>query len=252
MDRRFWYLVLEFAMKDFKIRYTHSVLGYAWSILNPLIFSVLYYFVFSVFLRFDVPNYPGYLLLGIILWTFFSEGSSNGIASLLGRAGIITKVALPREVVVFAAILNAFITLSISLFILSAMLWLVGTPFSWTVLTMPVTIIDLVLITTGISLLLAPLQVRYHDIGYLWGVAVQIGFWLTPIIYLDSFVPPRWHWLFIYNPMARIVTQGREALVYRSWPGGLAMLQTSAFALVLLLVGWWVFRRMQPRLLEYY
>ena len=83
MDRQHWYLIVQLALKDFKIRYTHSVLGYAWSVLNPLIFSVIYYLVFSVFIRFQVANYPGYLLIGIVLWNFFSEGSANGVESLM-------------------------------------------------------------------------------------------------------------------------------------------------------------------------
>jgi ABC-type polysaccharide/polyol phosphate export permease len=74
MERHDWYLIVQFALKDFNIRYTHSVLGYAWSVVNPLLFSLIYYLVFSVFVRFDVPNYPGYLLLGIVLWSFFAEG----------------------------------------------------------------------------------------------------------------------------------------------------------------------------------
>jgi len=102
MSARSWQLILQFALKDFKIRYTHSVLGYAWSVLNPLVFALIYYFVFSVFVRFDVPNYPGFLLIGIVLWSFFSEGSSNGVTSLLARSAILTKVSMPRHVVVFA------------------------------------------------------------------------------------------------------------------------------------------------------
>ena len=92
MRARSWQLILQFALKDFKIRYTHSVLGYAWSVLNPLVFALIYYFVFSVFVRFDIPNYPGFLLIGIVLWNFFSEGSSNGVGSLLARRRILTKV----------------------------------------------------------------------------------------------------------------------------------------------------------------
>src|SRR5689334_25049306 len=117
MESRDARLMLLFALKDFKIRYTHSLLGYAWSVLNPLVFSLIYFLVFSVFIRFDVPNYPGYLLLGIVLWSFFSEGSSNGVGSLLARAGILSKVALGRHIVVFAAIVNALLTLAISLVI---------------------------------------------------------------------------------------------------------------------------------------
>ena len=122
-----WQLIVQFALKDFKIRYTHSVLGYAWSVLNPLVFAVIYYLVFSVFIRFDVPNYPGFLLLGIVLWNFFSEGSSNGLGALLARGGIVTKVAMPRHVVVFAAILNALLTFAITLVILALLLWFTGT-----------------------------------------------------------------------------------------------------------------------------
>src|SRR6185295_18295416 len=107
MHGRDSHLVWQLALKDFKIRYTHSLLGYTWSVLNPLIFSLIYFLVFSVFIRFDVPNYPGYLLLGVILWNFFSEGSANGVGSLLAHGGIITKVAMPRYVVVVAAVLNA-------------------------------------------------------------------------------------------------------------------------------------------------
>jgi ABC-type polysaccharide/polyol phosphate export permease len=70
--------VLQFAIKDFKIRYTHSLLGYAWSVLNPLLFFGIYYIVFSSFMKMDVPNYPAFLLLGVVLWNFFSEGTSNG------------------------------------------------------------------------------------------------------------------------------------------------------------------------------
>jgi hypothetical protein len=103
MDRRYWHLTVQLARKDFKIRYTHSVLGYAWSVVNPLIFSLVYFLVFSIFIRFDVPFYAAYLLLGIVLWTFFAEGSAHGVTSLLARASLVTKVAFPRQVIVYAA-----------------------------------------------------------------------------------------------------------------------------------------------------
>src|SRR5262249_17952896 len=160
-----------------------SVLGYAWSVLNPLVFAIIYYLVFSVFIRFDVPNYPGFLLLGIMLWNFFSEGSSNGVGALLARGAILTKVAMPRHVVVFAAILNPPITFPLSLLILAPLPGVPGPRLAPPAVAFPLLLVDLVLITLGIALLLAPLHVRYHDVGYLWGIAVQVGFWLTPIIY---------------------------------------------------------------------
>ena len=109
MDRRQWHLITQFAVKDFKIRYTHSLLGYTWSLLNPLIFCVIYYLVFSVFIRFDVPNYPGYLLLGIVLWTFFAEGSTHGVGSMLARGALDQVRAQGLKVVAQCPFIAAFI-----------------------------------------------------------------------------------------------------------------------------------------------
>lgn len=245
-----WQLIVQFALKDFKIRYTHSVLGYAWSVLNPLVFALLYYFVFSVFVRFDVPNYPGFLLVGIVLWNFFSEGSSNGVGSLLARASILTKIAMPRHVVVCAAILNAFITFAISATILGVLLWWTGTRITLAAIAFPVLMVDLVILTLGVALFLAPLHVRYHDVGYLWGLAVQVGFWLTPIIYQEVMIPERWHWLMTYNPVARIILYTRQSVIYGVWPDWGGILKTSLVAVLVLAVGWATFQRQQARLVE--
>lgn len=252
MAGRDLHLILQLALKDFKIRYTHSLLGYTWSVLNPLIFSVIYFLVFSVFIRFDVPNYPGYLLLGLILWNFFSEASSNGVGSMLAHAGIITKVAMPRYAVVLAAILNALMTFGIGLCILAGLLWFTGTAPHPSLAVFPLLLVDLVVLTLGVSLLLAPLHVRYHDIGYLWGVAIQIGFWLTPIIYHDTMIPPRWHWLLTYNPMARIILYSRQVVIYGEWPEWVGVLKTSIAAACVLTVGAISFARLQVRIVEHY
>jgi ABC-type polysaccharide/polyol phosphate export permease len=252
MAQSYRHLVLQLALKDFKIRYTHSVLGYMWSILNPLIFTLVYYLVFSVFIRFDIPNYPGYLLLGIVLWNFFSEGTSSGVASLLAQGGIITKVALPRHVVVLAAVLNAMMTFAISLLILLVLLLVTGVPTGLALLSFPVLLLDLVMLTLGISLLLAPLHVRFRDVGYLWGVALQLGFWLTPIIYDVIMIPERWRWLVVYNPLARIMLYSRQVLIYAEWPDWVGVLKTSLLALSVLIVGWYAFQRLQLRVVEHY
>jgi ABC-type polysaccharide/polyol phosphate export permease len=252
MRQSSWYLIVQFALKDFKIRYTHSVLGYAWSVLNPLVFAVIYYLVFSKFVRFDVPNYPGFLLIGIVLWNFFSEGTSNGIGSLLARSSILTKVSMPRYVVVCAALLNALLTFAISLVIIGLILWFTGTHLTMASVAFPVLLIDLVLLTLGVALFLAPLHVRYHDVGYLWGIAVQVGFWLTPIIYQEVMIPPRWQWLMTYNPMARIVLYSRQAVIYGVWPDWYGIMKTSLVALLVLAVGWAMFQRLQARLVEHF
>ena len=150
MDRRYWDLTVQLALKDFKMRYTHSALGYAWSVVNPLVFSLVYFLVFSVFIRFDVPFYAAYLLLGIVLWTFFADGSTHGVGSLLARANLVTKVAFPRQVIVYAAVLNSLLTFAISLLVLAVLLRVTGTPTHWPVVAFPILLLDLIVLTLGI------------------------------------------------------------------------------------------------------
>jgi ABC-type polysaccharide/polyol phosphate export permease len=251
-DSRNLYLIIQFALKDFKIRYSHTVLGYVWSVLNPLIFTLTYYVVFSIFIRFEVINYPGYLLLGIVLWNFFSEGTSHGATSLLARGGIVTKIPMRRQLIVYAAVLNAMISFVINLAVLALVLWATGSPVRSSILTFPVALLDVVMLTLGIALLLAPIHVRYHDVGHLWMVVLQLGFWLTPIVYVDTVVPERWRWLVDLNPMARILSHARESLIWGTWTSPSIVFGTTMFCGLVLLVGWLVFQRLQARVVEYY
>ncbi|MFI5365909.1 MAG: ABC transporter permease [Candidatus Binatia bacterium] len=245
------WLVLQFALKDFKIRYTHSALGYTWSVINPLVFFVMYYVVFSVFMHFEIPNYTGFLLLSVVLWNFFSEGSARGTGALLARADILSKIVLPREIVVYSALLSAGLTFVINLAVLMIVLWLAGTPIGAPAVCFPLLLVDLIALTLGISLFLAPLYVRFRDIGYLWGIVLQVGFWGTPIFYTDLMVPERWRWLVWCNPVARIIGDSRRAVVYGLWPGPRGLVITTAYSLGICLLGAAVFRRLQARVVEY-
>jgi len=246
------WLVLQFAIKDFKIRYTHSLLGYGWSVLNPLLFFCIYYVVFSSFMRLDVPNYPGFLLLGVVLWNFFSEGTSNGAGALLARAELLTKTVLPRQVMIYSALASAGLTFVINLVILMLVLPLTGTRLTITAVWFPLLLLDLFLLTLGFSLLLAPLYVRYRDVGYLWNIVLQVGFWLTPIIYLDLMVPERWRWIVWINPVGRIIGDSRRVLIYGWWPGTRGMVITTLMSIGVYAFGRWVFHRRQNKLVEHF
>jgi ABC-type polysaccharide/polyol phosphate export permease len=245
------WLVLQFALKDFKIRYTHSLLGYLWSVINPVIFFLLYYVVFSVFVRFQIPNYPAFLLLGVVLWNFFSEGSGHGTGALLARADLISKIVLPREVVVYSALLSAALTFVINLVVLFVVLWATGTALRPPAVCFPLLLVDLLALTLGVSLLLAPIQVRFRDIGYLWGIALQAGFWITPILYPEVMVPEHWRWIIWCNPVGRIITDSRRAVVYGLWPGGRGLALTTLYSIGICVAGALTFRRLQARVVEY-
>jgi lipopolysaccharide transport system permease protein len=103
----------------------------------------------------------------------------------------------------------------------------------------------------GTALLLAPLYVLYRDIGYLWRIVLQVGFWMTPIIYLDLMVPEQWRWLVWVNPVGRIIGDSRRALVYGWWPGGRGLVLTTLMSIIVCVLGFSVFRRLQARIVEY-
>lgn len=245
-------LVLQFAIKDFKIRYTHSLLGYAWSVLSPLLFFVLYFIVFTFFVRLDIPHYPAFLLLGVVIWNFFDEATTSGAGALLARANILAKTPIPRVVVVYAALLSATLTFVINLAVLLVFLYATGIRLTVTAITFPLLLADLILMTLGTALFLAPLHVRYRDVGYLWRILLQAGFWLTPIVYLDLMVPEQWRWVVWVNPVGRIIGDSRRALVYGWWPGGRGLVITTAIAVVVCYAGFAVFRRLQARIVEYF
>lgn len=245
-------LIVQFAIKDFKIRYTHSLLGYAWSVLNPLMFFLIYYLVFTVFVHLDIGNYPGFLLLGVVLWNFFEEGTGRGAAALIERANLLSKTPMPRAVVVYSALLTAGLTFVINLAVLMVLLRVTGTPLHLPALCLPLLLGDLILLTLGTALLLAPLHVRFRDIGYLWRILLQVGFWLTPIIYLDLMVPERWRWLVWVNPVGRVIGDSRRALIYGLWPGLQGLVLTTLMSIAVCVAGFVVFRRLEARIVEYF
>jgi lipopolysaccharide transport system permease protein len=244
-------LILQFALKDFKIRYTHSVLGYTWSVINPVIFFGLYYIVATNFLNVDIPKYPAFLLLSVVMWNFFFEGSSRGVGSLLARADVLSKMVMPREVVVYSALLSAGLTFVINLMVLVVLLWITGTELTIAAIHFPLLLIDLIALTLGVSLLLSPIYVRFHDIGYLWNIVLQVGFWMTPILYSELNVPERWRWIVWFNPVARILVDSRRSLVYGQFPGTQGFVITTVYSIGVLVLGILVFKRLQAKVADY-
>lgn len=244
-------LILQFALKDFKIRYTHSVLGYTWSVINPVIFFGLYYIVATYFLMVEIPKYPAFLLLSVVMWNFFFEGSSRGVGSLLARADVLSKMVLPREVIVYSALLSAGLTFVINLAVLMVLLWATGTDVTLAAVFFPLLLLNLVALTLGVSLLLSPIYVRFHDIGYLWNIVLQVGFWMTPILYSELNVPENWRWIVWWNPVARILVDARRSLVYGLFPGWRGLVITTLYSVLILVIGALVFKRLQAKVADY-
>ena len=211
--KNYVYLTLVMAITDFKLKYDNSVLGYFWSLLKPLLMFGTLYLVFSVFVRWDVENYKLYLLLGIILWNFLSEVTLSSMLFLEGRAPILKKIYFPRWVIVIACSLTALLTLLLNMIVFFIFFVISGAQFSISIFMLPLYLLELYVLVVGLALFLCALFPKFRDVHHIWEVFVQLGFWITPIVYPISIVPAKYHPLIFLNPAARIIQGCRQALI---------------------------------------
>jgi lipopolysaccharide transport system permease protein len=211
--KNYLYLILVMAITDFKVKYDNSALGYFWSLLKPLLMFGTLYLVFSVFVRWEVENYKLYLLLGIILWNFLSEVTLNSMVLLEGKASIIKKIYFPRWIVVIASSLTSLLTLLLNIIVFFIFFVFSGVPFHASAFLLVLYLVELYILSVGVALLLCALYPKFRDIHHIWEVFVQLGFWVTPIIYPVSIVPQKYHAFIFANPMAKIIQGCRQAII---------------------------------------
>lgn len=207
-------ILREMVSTDFKVRYQGSALGYLWSLLKPLfLFAILYVvFMYIIPLGKDVEHFPVYLLLGIVLWNFFTEATTLGASSVVARGDLIRKISIPRYLVVISSSLSALINLGLSLIVVFIFALFNGiTPsFSW-FLIFPL-IIELYVFALGISFFLSAVYVRFRDVTYIWEIVLQAGFYASAIIFPLSLVPEVYQKWFFINPIVQIVQDARHAI----------------------------------------
>jgi ABC-type polysaccharide/polyol phosphate export permease len=243
-------LLKELAITDFKLRYKNSVLGYLWSLLKPLAIFGSLYLVFSIFVRFDVPNYPLFLLLGILLWNYFTEATLNGMHSLVNKSSLLTKINVNKFTVVLASNVTTLLTLLLNLVIFFVLAAVFQRDLAWTITALPLVIAELFLTALGVSLALSVWYVRLRDLASIWEILLQIGFWVTPIIYPLAIVPQRFVKFMAFNPMHRIIHESRQLLVELHAPRPSEMLITFASSLLIFSLGYLVFRAREKRVAE--
>ena len=189
LDKKNRVLLYELVKTDFKLRYQGSFLGVLWSVLKPILLFAVMYTVFVKFLKFTdgTPQYPIILLLGISLWSFFTEATNVGMQSIVGRGDILRKINFPKYIIILSAMTSSLISLAINLVVvvIFAVITIHATQANFTalVLLVPLSITQLFLLAFGISLFLSTLYVKFRDIGHIWEVVLQILFYSMPIIY---------------------------------------------------------------------
>lgn len=215
-----------------------------------LLFGVIY-LVFSVFMQSPIPNYPVYLLLGIILWNFFAEATLIGMNSLMAKRDLITKIYFPRSIIIFASTISSLITLLLNLVIFIVFMLLSSLQIQPMALFFILYVVELYLVATGTTFLLASLYLYFRDLQHIWEILLQIGFWLTPIIYTVSIVPLKYHRFIFLNPLARIIEYSRDIFINHHIPELGLNLVLLAMSVVIFAFGYWVFKKQAPKIAEH-
>lgn len=216
-SRRNRILLRELVVTDFKLRYQGSVLGYAWSLLKPLFLFAIMFTVFGLLIKIgSVEHYPVYLLLGIVLWTFFSEATNQGMASIVSRGDLLRKISFPKYIVVLSTTISALINLALNLIIVAVLMIISGVNIHASILMLPLYLIEIYVIALGLAFFLSTLYVKYRDTSHIWEIIMQAAFYATPIIYPLSVVVAKSKLIaqfIMMNPLAQAIQDARYSLV---------------------------------------
>jgi ABC-2 type transport system permease protein len=253
LSKRNRVLLNELVRTDFKIRYQGSVLGYAWSLLRPLLLFLILYIVFVKFLKLGtgIPHYPVYLLLGIVIWNFFVEMTMQSLTSIVGRGDLIRKIKIPRWIIVFSTSISTLINFALNLLVVAVFMYFNHVSISRSVVLLPIILFEVYIFALGISLFLSAAYVKFRDISYIWEVILQAGFYLTPILYALSRINNlTFQKLILLNPMAQTIQDARyvtitkqTTTIYSIFDGGPYKFIPFLIVLLMLLLGISYFRK---------
>jgi ABC-type polysaccharide/polyol phosphate export permease len=241
-------LLWNMTVRHLRGQYKQSVLGYAWALVMPLAQMVILTFVFSTIIRLPSQNVPFalFLFVGLLPWNFFSTALSSATDSVAGASSLVTKVYFPREILAAAAILTKVVDLAFASVILVALMLYYGHTPQLTTAWLPLLFFTQFLFTLGLSLPLAALNLYFHDVRYLVGVALTMWFYLTPIIYPIDIVPERYQLLFDLNPLSLFINAYRRVLLHGESPDFEKMFLGLGISLATLLIGYYLFKKMEP------
>ena len=242
---RYKWLLYELVLRDLKIKYRSSVLGYLWSLLNPLMMMTVLTIVFSTLFRFDIPNYPVYLLSGQLIYSFFSEATNMSMSSIINSASLIKKVYIPKYTFPVSRVLSSFVTLLLSLLAMVIVMVVTQVKFTWVILFFPIPLIYILVFSIGMGLLLSVLAVYFRDVIHLYSVLLSAWMYLTPIMYPINMVPDYVKRFIFWNPMYYFVEIFRQIVLYGEWPSLEMHLICLGFDLLALVTGLFVFYKNQ-------
>jgi len=243
-------LIWVLAWVDFKQRYKNSVLGYFWSLLEPLLMLGVLYIVFSNLMKFQVQYYQLFLLQGLIMWNFFTRSTTGSLSIFIIKTPLVKKVYFPRDILVISSCITALLMSIFESIVFLAFLFFFRIPLSLNIFYLPVVIFLYFIIAVSTSLVLAALNVYYRDIQYIWAVILQVGFFATPVIFPLNVFPQYLQNILKYNPLAQVIYLARDVTLYSKEPNPASFLFVIFIAIVILAIGYAIFTRLEPKFAE--
>jgi len=245
-------LVKNLVWKDLKLKYRGSLLGFCWSLLNPLLMLTVYTIAFKYILKIGRGDYAFFLLAGLLPWNFFSSSLVNSTRCIMDNAHLIKKVYFPRMILPIATVLFNFIQMLLALAVFLPLIFISSSVnTSWIALGYFLLLLLLnLLFTIGLAFILSALTVFFRDLTHLTEVFLLLLFWLTPIVYSISLVPDNLRWAFRLNPLAAFIVSFQDALVWGRPPEPVLILTAIGATCLSLLIGYGVFDHYQTRFAE--
>lgn len=242
---RFKPLLMELISRDIKIKYRRSVLGVLWTLLNPLCMMLILSVVFSSLFRFDVENFPLYVLSGQVIFNFFNDATTNAMTSILNNASLIKKVYVPKYLFVFSNVFSSFINLLASFCALLFVMVVTRAELHWEMILSVIPLAMLVVFSLGIGLILSALTVRFRDIMHLYSVFTMGLMYLTPIIYPMSMLPEIIKNIVMINPITNYLLMFRDVMFNATVPSFISMAIGLVEMIGALTLGLWIFYKRQ-------
>jgi ABC-2 type transport system permease protein len=228
-----------------KLRHVGSILGFLWTLLNPILYIATYWVVFTFFVKMGIPRYPLFLIPGFLAWNFTLAAIVISSESIIQSRYLITKIAFPNEILPLTSVGISLLDFLISMVLYITIILIIPNTFnfSFSILLLPLIIFIHILITIGLALIMATISVYFRDIPKLVQVGGTILFFLTPIFYPINFIPQKYQFIVMMNPIAQVITYYQDIFYYYKFPNPYSLLGTLLFSIIIFFIGLGIFNK---------
>lgn len=248
---KYRYLIYYLVIRDIKKKYKRSALGILWSMLNPLLMMLITAMVFSQLFKFEIKNFPLYLLTGQIMLNFYSEATNNSMKAILDNSALLKKVYVPQYMFPVASAVSSCVNLILSLPAIVIIMWYTGEYPSIEVLSFMIPLLGLLLFCMGIGLILSSLAVFFRDTMHLYGVVLTSLNYATPIFYPETIIPDSYKFILILNPLYYYLKDFRQVLYMGSLPDVNNTIICYGIGIITLVIGCVIFKKTHNKFILY-